>query len=83
MDAGTPGGAESGPGASGSDSSAGGAGGGAAGRRFSWWRGGLRRKSGGSGSGKTQQLKNVLDTGTASGAKINQAVEGDDGEATT
>lgn len=83
MDAGTPGGAESGPGASGSDSSAGGAGGGAAGGASPGGGAGSGGQSGGSGSGKTQQLKNVLDTGTASGAKINQAVEGDDGEATT
>lgn len=37
-------------------------------------------KTRGSGAAKTQQLKNVIDTGTASGAQINDAVEGDDGE---
>lgn len=77
--AGTPSGAESaGPSGSGEG---GASGGGSAASGASQNTGGdSAGKSGGSNGQKTQQLKNVIDTGTASGAKINQAVEGDDGE---
>ncbi|MBO0596255.1 hypothetical protein I2485_00620 [Nesterenkonia sp. E16_7] len=78
VDAGTPGGAESSD--AGGTSENGSGGGSAASGAAPSTGSDSAGKSGGSTAAKTQQLKNVIDTGTPSGAGINQAFEGDDGE---
>ncbi|MBE1525491.1 hypothetical protein [Nesterenkonia lutea] len=81
VDAGTPGGAESsGDSSDGHSGSGGGAAASGASQNTGSDSGSTTGKTRGSGAAKTQQLKNVIDTGTASGAQINDAVEGDDGE---
>lgn len=81
VDAGTPGGAESsGDSSDGHSGSGGGAAASGAAQNTGSDSGSNTGKTRGSGAAKTQQLKNVIDTGTASGAQINDAVEGDDGE---
>ncbi|PRZ11772.1 hypothetical protein [Nesterenkonia sandarakina] len=81
VDAGTPGGAESsGDSSDGHSGSGGGAAASGASQNTGSDSGSSTGKTRGSGAAKTQQLKNVIDTGTASGAQINNAVEGDDGE---
>lgn len=81
VDAGTPGGAESsGDSSDGHTGSGGGAAASGASQNTGSDSGSNTGKTRGSGAAKTQQLKNVIDTGTASGAQINNAVEGDDGE---